>query len=96
MSSNDDGWENYFHEVELVNTSIYYKITSIVAETAAILDIHADRDYYTELARQINHAFHRRWYSGEGVYGSGSQTAQLLPLALGMVPEEQRVLPWTV
>ncbi|GAB1154275.1 glycoside hydrolase family 78 protein [Paenibacillus illinoisensis] len=88
---NDDGWENYFHEVELVNTSIYYKITSIVAETAAILDIHADRDYYTELAWQINHAFHRRWYSGEGVYGSGSQTAQLMPLALGMVPEEQRV-----
>ncbi|WP_426334798.1 family 78 glycoside hydrolase catalytic domain [Paenibacillus silvae] len=88
---NEDGWENYFHEVELVNTSVYYKITSITAEAAAVLGIDSDHDYYRKLADHINQAFQRRFHSGDGIYGSGSQTAQLLPLAYGMVPVKQRV-----
>ncbi|WP_342556039.1 family 78 glycoside hydrolase catalytic domain [Paenibacillus sp. FSL R7-0652] len=87
---NDDGWENYFHEVELVNTSVYYKITSITAETASILGIHADYNRYLKLAGDINRAFQDKFHTGDGIYGSASQTAQLMPLAYGMVPVKLR------
>ncbi len=87
---NEDGWENYFHEVELVNTSVYYRITSIVAESASILGKPADHEYYGQLADDIHRAFQRRFHTGDGIYAEGSQTAQLMPLAYGLVPVKQR------
>jgi len=85
---NDDGWEAYFREVEIVNTSLYYRQAKVVSEAADALGRAAERRRYAELAEQINRAFHERFYQGDGVYGGGSQTAQLMPLAFGMAPEE--------
>ncbi len=84
---NEDGWESYFREVDIVNTALYYKQATVVSEAAGVLGRTEDERRYAELAEKVWHAFHRRFYAGDGVYGGGSQTAQLMPLAFGMVPE---------
>ncbi|MBB3111058.1 alpha-L-rhamnosidase [Paenibacillus phyllosphaerae] len=86
---NEDGWEQYFREVEIVNTSLYYQQALTVSKAAGVLGKEDERQRYGVLAEEINRAFHARFYRGEGIYGNGSQTAQLMPLALGMVPEDQ-------
>ncbi|MFD2117982.1 family 78 glycoside hydrolase catalytic domain [Paenibacillus yanchengensis] len=85
---NVDGWGNYFHEVSIVNTSLYYRHASIVSAAAGVLQRKEDQQRYAALAMHIKRSFHERFYQGDGVYGSGSQTAQLMPLAFDIVPEE--------
>ncbi|WP_238652646.1 alpha-L-rhamnosidase [Paenibacillus piscarius] len=85
---NEDGWDAYFHEVELVNTALYYRLAVIVSETAEVLGLEEDRSRYAALGQSLAEAFHARFHQGEGVYGSGSQTAQLLTLAYGLVPAD--------
>lgn len=85
---NEDGWDAYFHEVELVNTALYFRLAVIVSETAGVLGLEEDRSRYEALGQSVAEAFHARFYQGEGVYGSGSQTAQLMPLAFGLVPAD--------
>lgn len=86
---NEDGWEQYFREVAIVNTCLYYQQAITVSLAAGVLGKEGDKRRYARLAKDINRAFHDRFYRGVGVYGSGSQTAQLMPLAVGMVPEGQ-------
>lgn len=86
---NDDGWENYFGEPELVNTVLYAMQAGVAAEAAAALGEAEDASRFGALAAEIRTAFGRRFGQGSGVYGSGSQTAQLLPLAFGLVPEAE-------
>ncbi|WP_179218656.1 alpha-L-rhamnosidase [Saccharibacillus sp. O23] len=86
---NDDGWENYFGEPELVNTALYAMQAGVAAEAAAALEEAEDAARFEALAAEIRAAFGRRFGQGGGVYGSGSQTAQLLPLAFGLVPEAE-------
>ncbi|WP_340021479.1 family 78 glycoside hydrolase catalytic domain [Paenibacillus sp. FSL K6-1096] len=83
---NEDGWEAYFHEVGLVNTALYYRLAVIVSETAGVLGLEEDRSRYEALGQSVAEAFHARFHQGAGVYGSGSQTAQIMPLAYGLVP----------
>lgn len=85
---NEDGWESYFREVKIVNTSLFFRQASVVSEAAGVLGFEEERQRYAALAESIRLAFHERFYQGEGVYGSGSQTAQIMPLAFGMVPED--------
>ncbi|OWA34137.1 hypothetical protein B9G55_17595 [Saccharibacillus sp. O16] len=86
---NDDGWENYFGEPELVNTALYAMQAGTAAQAAAALGLETEAARFQALAGAVRQAFERRFAQGEGVYGSGSQTAQLLPLAFGLVPAEQ-------
>jgi alpha-L-rhamnosidase len=85
---NEDGWEAYFREVEIVNTALYFKHASVVSEAAGVLGRSEEQRRYAELADSVRRAFRERFYDGDGAYGSGSQTAQLLPLALGLTPED--------
>ncbi|MFK7691327.1 family 78 glycoside hydrolase catalytic domain [Paenibacillus sp. HJGM_3] len=85
---NEDGWENYFREVAIVNTALYYRQAAVVSEAAGVLGQAEDRRHYAALAAAIKRAFHARFHQGGGVYGSGSQTAQVMPLAFGIVPED--------
>ncbi|MFP4974607.1 family 78 glycoside hydrolase catalytic domain [Paenibacillus sp. CN-4] len=90
---NSDGWEHYFREVEIVNTSLYYRQAAILSQAAGVLGRETDRTYYAELADSVRSAFHRRFGRGGGLFGSGSQTAQLLPLAFGMAePHEEQAV----
>lgn len=84
---NDDGWDNYFGEVSLVNTALFYRQAQVVADAAGILGREADERRCRELADSVKRSFLERFDAGGGKIGSGSQTAQLMPLAFGMLPE---------
>ncbi|MEJ8306331.1 family 78 glycoside hydrolase catalytic domain [Saccharibacillus sacchari] len=85
---NDDGWANYFRDPELVNTSLYAMQADVAAQAAETLGYAEDAAIFRSLAKKVGAAFHDRFYRGNGVYGSGSQTSQILPLAFGLVPED--------
>lgn len=87
---NEDGWEHYFREVEIVNTALFFHHANIAAKTAEICGLRDDRERFLKLASEIRHAFRDRFAREKGVFGSGSQTAQLMPLALGLVPEAEQ------
>jgi alpha-L-rhamnosidase len=77
--------------IPLTATAIYYECTSALSRIAAHLGKAADAKEYQRQAEQIADAFNRRFLDpGKGVYASGSQTAQAMPLVLGLVPPEQR------
>ncbi len=81
-------------------TAYVYYMADIIAKSAEVLGYTDDIDYYTQEAETIKEAFHNKFYDEEqGFYclnkgGTFYQTAQALPLALGMVPEE--VIPRVV
>ena len=74
----------------LVSTAYWYWSADIVAKTAAILGRPAEAEKYRKLCEEIKTAFHRKFWNNEmGYYGTGTQTAQVLPLYLGMAPPEE-------
>ncbi len=75
----------------LVWTGYYYRGALIVSQAARLLGKTEDAKHYTELADRIKRALNRKWLNQEThQYASGSQTANLLPLALQIVPRDQR------
>ena len=84
--------------VALTSTFYYYKDTDTFAHIAEVLGRDADARSYRKRADAIRDAFNREFNRG-GIYAfTGmspidhhcSQTSQLLPLALGLVPEADR------
>jgi alpha-L-rhamnosidase len=79
----------------LVSTVYYYLSTDLTARMAQALGNTADAALYRSRADAIRTAFHTRFYNATtATYGNGSQTASVLPAALGMVPQDaiRRVL----
>ena len=73
----------------LTSTAWYYRITQIVAQAAKLAGKDTEHRHYTELAEQILEAFTREFFDEKTKqYATGSQTANAVPLRLGMVPEE--------
>ena len=72
----------------LVWTGYYYRGASVVAQAARLLGKTDDADRYARLAEQIKNAFNTKWLNKEtSQYATGSQTANLFPLALDIVPK---------
>ena len=72
-------------------TALYYRNVKIMAEMAKTLGKGADASFYHDLAEKIKKAFNDKWLDETNShYGSRSQTAELLPLSLGLVPEEHK------
>lgn len=72
-------------------TAIYYQDLLVMQKTAALLGFAAESQDYQRHAEQVRNAFNARFYHADHhIYDRGSQTAQAMPLALGMVPEDQR------
>ncbi len=68
----------------------YYYYATIVSKTAALLNKKEEVIRYEKLATDIKIRFNKRYFNPEtGWYGdsTNNQTAQVLPLALGLVPE---------
>jgi len=75
----------------LVWTGYYYRGALAVSQAARLLGKTEDAKHYAELAEQIKRAFNRKWLNREThQYATGSQTANLLPLAIQIVPQDQR------
>jgi hypothetical protein len=75
----------------VTGTAIYYQDLRAMEKTAAILGRKDESENYARQAEQIRAAFNARFFDGSRrIYDKGSQTAQAMPLALGMVPAEAR------
>jgi len=76
----------------LTTTCYYYRVASILAESARVLGKQDDAERYAALAERIRRAFHREFFDAEKrVYGTGSQTSLASPLAFDMIDEPLRV-----
>jgi hypothetical protein len=74
----------------VTGTLMLYEDAAAMARIARLLGFAADAARYEGLARREAEAFNRRFWDAEhGWYDTGSQTANAMPLALGIVPEER-------
>jgi hypothetical protein len=72
-------------------TLMLYEDAMTMAKIAKLLDKPEDAQSYEALATRVGAAFNARfWNASTGQYDKGSQTANAMPLALGLVPEAQR------
>lgn len=77
--------------VELTSTAYYFTDVTILAKAAKILRRSADQKKYEVLAQKIKDAFNTKYLNKEtGVYNTGIQTEQSVPLMWGLVPSEQK------
>jgi hypothetical protein len=75
----------------LTATAIYYQDLVILKDTAALLGKTAEARQFEDRARAVKEAFNRKFFdAGSNHYDRNSQTANAMPLVLGLVPEERR------
>jgi alpha-L-rhamnosidase len=75
----------------LTSTAIYYQALTTMSRIAALLRKTSDASKYASEANEVKQAFNARFFhSDTNQYDSGSQTANALPLVVGLVPEEHR------
>ena len=88
---NVGGYGHCASEVSLVNTALYYRQAQVMSRAATVLGHAEDAACFSALAERVKAAFNGHFLDETtGVYGSGRQTTSVLPLALGMVPDEHR------
>ena len=88
---NTGTWETFHGAVTEVNTGYYAELARIISATAALLGRPAEAAQYAGLARDIAQALHvKRFEAKTATYGDGKQTSSLMPLALNLVPQDQR------
>ena len=73
---------------ELISTFIYYKDTLTLSKIAKVLGKLEDSENYERLAENIKKAFNE-YFLKEDRYSTGSQTCNVLPLSLDLVPKEK-------
>lgn len=77
--------------IPLTATAIYYEDMRAMARIANVLAKPSDAIRYEKQAAEIAAAFNRKFFNAEtGAYATGSQTAQAMPLVLGIVAPENR------
>src|SRR5262249_58220920 len=77
--------------ISLTATAIAYEDNQALARIAERLGEAEDAKRYRTAAEAIKAAFNRKFFDpAASVYAQGSQTAQAIPLVLGLVPEEHR------
>lgn len=89
------GWGDWLavenSPAEPLGTAFFYRSTDQVARAAEPLGLAADATRYRELADAIARASHRAYFDeATGDYANGTQTMNILPVALGITPPELR------
>jgi alpha-L-rhamnosidase len=79
----------------LTSSAYYADLVRIAAQTARVLDKPQDAARYDELFKKIRVDFNARFLGPDGFYREKEsdpfvQSAQIFPLAFGLVPEERR------
>jgi alpha-L-rhamnosidase len=75
----------------LMSTAIFYHDLQLMARSARLLGKESDAEYFDRLMDKIKVAFNRHFFHSElGYYDNGTQTSCVLPLAFGMVPDEDK------
>ena len=77
--------------VPLTATAFYYADAAVLAKVSRVIGDLGDAARYEELARKISEAFNRQFYDpSRNRYAQGSQCANSMPLAMGLVPAENQ------
>jgi hypothetical protein len=77
--------------MDVTATATYYQVLSTLSKIAGVLDKPEDSAGFDAAARSVQAAFQRKLFHPESAtYDRGSQTANAMPLALGIVPGEFR------
>jgi hypothetical protein len=77
--------------IAVTATAIYYEDARVMAQIARAIGQDGDVRRHEDLAVAIGAAFNAKFFHAEtGSYATGSQTAQAMPLVLGLVPDGQR------
>jgi alpha-L-rhamnosidase len=72
-------------------TAVHYQDLVILQETAALLGKADEARQFEEQARAVREAFNRTYFNAEkNQYDRNSQTANAMPLVLGLVPDDRR------
>ncbi|QDH78528.1 Bacterial alpha-L-rhamnosidase [Echinicola soli] len=74
----------------LISTAYYYYFMEMMSDFASILGKQEDIPAYQSMKVKVHEGFQKEFYHEEGFYGANKMTDNLLPLAFGMVPEEDR------
>jgi alpha-L-rhamnosidase len=74
---------------EVLSSAFYYNLLGIMKKFATVIDANkADIQHYDELAARIKKAFNDKYLNVKTTsYANNTVTANVLPLAFGMVPE---------
>ena len=76
----------------LTATAIYYEDLTILSHVAKLLKRSDDGALYTAQAEQVKQTFNFRFFhSDTDQYDTGSQTANAMPLVVGLVPLDRRL-----
>lgn len=72
-------------------TATYYEDLRVLSQIAEVLGRPEDHRLFKSRADDVQEAFNETFFNPDtGVYDTGSQTAQAIPLALDLVPEGQK------
>jgi alpha-L-rhamnosidase len=75
----------------LIGSAYFYHVLGLMERFATVLGKPDEAKEYVLLAGQMRVAFNKAYYHPESAkYSNGSQTSSILPLALGLAPEEYR------
>ncbi len=88
---NGGTWTGYFRSPSLVNTALFCHAAQCASEAAYALCLTDDASAFTRMADESAEAFNKRFLDpSRAVYGGGTQTEMVLPLAFGLVPKNLR------
>lgn len=73
---------------DLLASAYFYRSTGILAKTAALLGKTKDAEKYTGLQKKIKEAYAKEFITPEGRLSSNTQTAYVVALSFGLMPEE--------
>ena len=75
----------------VTGTAVYYQDLEVLRQTAALLGKEDDAKEFSRTAAKVREAFNRRFFNPEtNSYDRGSQTADAMPLALGLAEPDRR------
>jgi alpha-L-rhamnosidase len=75
----------------LIGTAYFYHLLGVMARDANLVGKPADAQEYSDLAARMRAAFNQAYFHADTkLYGNGSQTASVLPLAFDMAPAGER------
>jgi alpha-L-rhamnosidase len=84
-------WGSQLTPVPLTATAIYYYDNRIMAQAADLLGKTEDAKQFLQQADSIRASFNKKFFKPEtGAYSTGSQTANAMPLFLGIVEPQHR------
>jgi alpha-L-rhamnosidase len=76
---------------QLLSSAFYYQLLNIMKKFAKIANADADIAHYDDLAQRIKKAFNEKYLNtATNSYANNTVTANVLPLAFGMVPENMK------